>query len=150
MWQLRREIARWNLPPPRREALMTGLGQAVWRALRRGAVRTTAQLRRLLHEVLGHLREAPAGVSASLKRACAWAGWAVLAALRALNLAPRPSAPERQDPSEDRTEHLRRRLEDLRRLYTAPWLTAEERQALAEEGRRLLAELNGYSCEIEN
>ena len=89
MFHLRREIQRWGLPPPRREALLTGLGQAVWRALKRGLVRTTAALRRLVHELLGHLRDAPAGVSASLKRACAYAGAITLRALQALDLIPR-------------------------------------------------------------
>ena len=93
MWQLRREVSRWGLPPPRREALLTGLGQAVWRALRLGLVRTTAQLRRLLHELLGHLRDAPAGVSASLRRACSYAGAITLLALQHAIGYPSPTRP---------------------------------------------------------
>jgi len=86
MFHIRREIARWKLPPPRRENLLRGLGAALWRVLKRGLVCTTAQLRRLLHELLGHLRDAPEGVSASLKRACSYAGAIALMALRALGL----------------------------------------------------------------
>ena len=86
MFHLRREIQRWGLPPPRRENLLRGLGAALWRAIRRGLVRTTAQLRRLLYELLGHLRDAPAGVSASLRQACSYAGAIVLMGLRALKL----------------------------------------------------------------
>lgn len=91
MFHIRREIQRWGLPPPRRENLLRGLGNALWRALRKGAVRTTAALRRLVHELLGHLRDAPAGVSASLKRACGYAGAITLMGLRAIgwpSLAP--------------------------------------------------------------
>ena len=136
MWRLRREIRSWGLPPPRREAFLRGLGNALWRALKRGLVRTTAQLRRLLWEVLGHLRDAPAGVSASLRRACGYSGAIVLLALRSLGLVPwRPSTSERLEP--DPTEALQRRLEDLRRLYLAPWLSEEERRRIAEEVRRL-------------
>jgi len=135
MFHLRREVSRWGLPPPRREALLTGLGQAIWRAIRRRLVRTTAQLRRLLHEVLGHLRDAPEGISASLRRACGYSGAIVLLALRSLGLVPwRPSTSERLEP--DPTEALQRRLEDLRRLYLAPWLSDEESRRIAEEVRR--------------
>ena len=95
MFRLRREIQRWGLPPPRREALLTGLGQALWRTLRRGLVRTTAQLRRLLYEILRHLRDAPAGVSASLKRACSYAGAIVLMALHALGIPDVPTSEHR-------------------------------------------------------
>ena len=95
MFHLRREIQRWALPPPRREALLTGLGQAIWRAIRRGLVRTTAQLRRLVHELLGHLRDAPEGVSASLRRACRYAGAIVLMALRALGILDVPTSEHR-------------------------------------------------------
>jgi len=91
MFRLRREIASWALPPPRRENLVRGLGQALWRALKRGLVRTTAQLRRLLHEILGHLRDAPAGVSASLKRACGYAGAITLMGLRTIGVLPERS-----------------------------------------------------------
>ena len=84
MFHVRREIQRWALPPPRQENLLTGLGQAIWRAIRLGLVRTAAQLRQLLWEILGHLRDAPAGVSASLKRACGYAGAVVLMSLRAI------------------------------------------------------------------
>ena len=43
MFHVRREIQRWALPPPRQENLLTGLGQAIWRAIRLGLVRTAAQ-----------------------------------------------------------------------------------------------------------
>ena len=95
MLHLRREIQRWGLPPPRRENLLTGLGQAVWRAIRRGLVRTTAQLRRLVWELLTHLRDAPAGVSASLRRACGYSGAIVLMALRALGIPDVPTSEHR-------------------------------------------------------
>jgi len=99
MWQLRREIRSWGLPPPRRETLLRGLGNAVWRAIKRGLVRTTAQLRRLLHEILGHLRDALAGVSSTLRRACAYGGAIVLMALRAISaLSTRAPIPERPEP----------------------------------------------------
>ncbi len=143
MFQLRREIQRWALPPPRRENLLRGLGVALWRALKRGLVRTTAQLRCLLYELLGHLREAPEGISASLKRACGYAGAIVLLVLRVLGLSPgRTSISERlePDPTEAlrrRLEDLRRKLEDLRRLYLAPWLSDSERAEIAAEGQRL-------------
>jgi len=136
MFRIRREIARWGLPPPRQEALLTGLGQAVWRALRLGLVRTTAQLRRLLHEILAHLREAPKGISSTLRRACAYSGAIVLMGLRAIGaLSMRAPIPERPEP--DPAEILRRKLEDLRRLYTAPWLSDSDRATIAAEGRRL-------------
>ena len=131
MFRLRREVSGWGLPPPRREALLRGLGNAVWRALRKGLVRTTAQLRRLLHEILGHLRDAPEGVSASLRRACSYAGAIVLMSLRAIGaLPPRP-------PEDDRSEQIRRRLELLRRRYLCPWISDAERAEIAAEGRRL-------------
>ena len=139
MFHIRREIARWGLPQPRRENLLRGLGNALWRALRKGAVRTTAALRRLVHELLGHLRDAPAGVSASLKRACSYAGAIVLMSLRAIGaLPPRP-------PGDDRSERICRRLELLRRQYLCPWISDAERAEIATEGQRLreaLAALN--------
>ena len=135
MLHLRREIQRWALPPPRRENLLRGLGNALWRALRKGAVRTTAALRRLVHELLGHLRDAPAGVSASLRRACSYAGAIVLLALRSLGLVPwRPSISERPEP--DHAEILHRKLENLRRLWLAPWISEEERRRIEEVARR--------------
>lgn len=86
---MRREVSRWGLPPPRREALLTGLGQAVWRALRRGLVRTTAQVRRLLHALLHRLREdAWEGLSLDLRRCCAFGTWAVVGGLREIGLSP--------------------------------------------------------------
>ena len=136
MFRLRREIRGWSLPPPRRENLLRGLGAALWRAIRKGLVNTTAQLRRLLYELLGHLRDAPAGVSSTLRRACAYGGAIVLMGLRAIGaLSTRAPIPERPEP--DPTEALQRRLEDLRRLYLAPWLSEEERRRIAEEVRRL-------------
>lgn len=95
MFHIRREIQRWGLPPPRRENLLTGLGQALWRLLRRGLVRTTVQLRRLLYELLGHLRDAPEGVSASLRRACRYSGAIVLVALRVLGIPDVPTSEHR-------------------------------------------------------
>ena len=136
MFHLRREIQRWGLSPPRREALLRGLGNAVWRALRKGLVNTTAQLRRLLYELLGHLRDAPAGVSASLRRACAYGGAITLLALRAVGvLPPRPTANAR--PRDPRAETLRRRLEVLRLRYQCPWISVADRATIAAEGRRL-------------
>jgi len=125
MFRLRREIASWGLPPPRRENLLRGLGQAVWRALKRGWVCTTAQLRRLVTELTAALQSAPEGVSATLKRACGYAGTIVTSLLGDLGL--------------DLREALRRRLEDLRQLYLTPWLTPEERARIAEEGKRIAA-----------
>ena len=114
MFRLRREVQRWALPPPRRENLLRGLGNAVWRALRKGLVRTTTQLRRLLHELLGHLRDAPAGVSASLRRACGYAGAITLMGLRAIGALPRhnPVPPGRVSRSSF-TEYIHRRLSHL-------------------------------------
>ena len=109
MFHIRREIQRWGLPSPQREALLTGLGQAVWRTLKRGLVRTTAQLRRLVWELLTHLRDAPAGVSASLRRACGYAGAIVLMASRALGILDVPA-------SEHRLE-----LDKRGRPYPPPW-----------------------------
>lgn len=85
MFRIRREIAGWGLPPPRRERLIRAVGAAVWRAIRRGLVWTTAQLRRLVAGVILRLREdAPAGISLDLKRACGFAGWCVASSLREL------------------------------------------------------------------
>jgi len=57
-------------------------------------------------------------------------------ALRAIGAMPtRSTAPER--PTEARARALRRKLEDLRRLYRAPWLTPEERAELVVQARRL-------------
>ena len=144
MFRLRREVAGWGLPPPRRENLLRGLGAALWRVLKRGLVHTTVQLRRLLHEILGHLRDAPEGISASLRRACGYSGAIVLMGLRAIGaLSTRAPIPECPEP--DPAEILRRKLEDLRRLYTAPWLTPKERAWIAEEGQRLRKRLVTFS-----
>lgn len=59
----------------------------MWRAIRRGLVWTTAQLRRLVAGVILRLKEdAPAGISLDLKRACGFAGWCVTSSLRELGL----------------------------------------------------------------
>lgn len=89
MSKLRQEVTSWGLPPPRRENLLRGLGSAVWRTIRLGVVRTTADLRRLVLEVIGHLRDAPTGVSLSLERACSYAGVIVLWSLKGLALLSR-------------------------------------------------------------
>jgi len=130
MFRLRREIASWGLPPPRREALLTGLGQALWRAIRRGLVRTTAQLRRLLHEILGHLRDAPAGVSASLKRACGYAGAITLMGLRTIGVLPERSWDECPPP----VFVARRRSKKL--FFSGKGSRAPKPPARPEEGRR--------------
>ena len=129
MRRLRREVQSWKLPPPQQENLLRGLGAALWRALKKGLVHTTAQLRRLLSELLTALRSAPAGVSATLRRACGYGGAIVSSLLK--------------DLRQDCAEVLRRRLEALRRLYCAPWLSPEERAAIAAEGKRLREELRG-------
>lgn len=131
MFRLRREVAGWGLPPPRRENLLRGLGAALWRVLKRGIIRTTAQLRRLVAEVIAALQSAPEGVPATLRRACGYAGAVIASLLR--DLQPDPK------------EALRRRLESLRRLYTAPWLSDSDRAAIAEEGRRLRERLQEYT-----
>jgi len=136
MFHLRREIQRWGLPPPRRENLLRGLGAALWRLLRRGALNSTAALRRLVSELLHLLRDAREGVSRSLKLACSWAGWAVATSLRALSLSPRPRSDGRNT-----AEALRQRLEELRRRYVMPWISPEERARIAWEGRKLREEL---------
>ena len=117
MLQLRREIQRWGLPPPRRENLLTGLGQAVWRTLKRGVVRTTAQLRRLVWELLTHLRDAPEGVSASLKRACSYAGAIVLMGLRALGILGVPMSDHAGNDDAFGARKRRWQLDNLGRLY---------------------------------
>jgi len=85
MFRIRREIAGWDLPPPRREILIRAVGAALWRAIRKGLVRTTAALRRLVTGVILRLRQdAPDGVSTNLRWACGFAGWCVLSAAREL------------------------------------------------------------------
>ena len=131
MFRLRREVSSWGLPPPRRENLLWGLGNAVWRALKRGIIRTTAQLRRLVAELIASLQSVPEGVSATLRRACGYAGAITLMALR--------STVGAVDPK----EVLRRKLEALRLQYLQPWLSPEERARIAEEGKRIAAALRG-------
>ncbi len=135
MSQIRREIQRWDLPPPRRETLIRGLGAALWRAIRRGLVRTTAALRRLVTGIILRLRQdAPEGVSANLRWACGFAGWAVLSALREFGiLAPRGKT----RPCEDPAATLRQKLHELRLRYRMPWLTPAERARIELEGCRL-------------
>jgi hypothetical protein len=82
MAQLRRHINTWGLPPLRRETLLRALGAALWRVIRRGIVRTAAELYRLVWGIIQRLREAPAGVSTSLRWACAYAGYITRASLR--------------------------------------------------------------------
>lgn len=84
MFRLRREIERWALPPPRRERLLRAAGAAVWRALKRGYLRTTAAVRRFWWALLSRLRDAREGISRDLKQACGFAGWCVLVSLREL------------------------------------------------------------------
>ena len=96
MFRIRREIARWGLPPPRRETLIRAVGAVIWRAIRKGLICTTAALRRLVTGVILRLRQdAPDGVSADLQWACGFAGWAVLSTLRELGLlsCPKPRYP---------------------------------------------------------
>ena len=81
MLQARKEISRWGLPPPRREGLLRAVGATAWRALKKGLVRTTKALRRFLGALLRRLREAPEGVSRSLRRAFSFLGWAAKRAL---------------------------------------------------------------------
>jgi len=64
--------------------------------------------------------------------------------LRALGLSPTRS-PAHDRLTEDRAAALRRKLEDLRQLYTAPWLSDSDRAAIAEEGRRLRERLQEYT-----
>jgi len=81
MFQARKEISRWGLPPPRREDLLRAVGATAWRALKKGLICTTKALRRFLGALLRRLREAPEGVSRSLRRAFSFLGWAAKGAL---------------------------------------------------------------------
>ena len=102
MRQARREIRCWGLPPPRRERFLRAIGAAVWRALKRGYLRTTAAVRRFWWTLLSRLRDAREGISQDLKQACGFAGWCVLASLRELGLlrSHRGNSVEPQDAGE--------------------------------------------------
>jgi len=82
MAQLRKHIETWGLPPPRRETLLCALGVAVWRVIRAKLVHTAAELRRLIWGIIQRLRDAPAGISRSLSRSCAYCGHITRLALR--------------------------------------------------------------------
>lgn len=137
MFHLRRRISRWGLSPHKRENLLWGLGNAIWRTLKRGIIHTAAQLRQLVAELIASLQSAPEGVSATLRRACGYAGALTLMALESLGIAPG----DRVRKAVDRKEALRRKLEALRLQYLQPWLSLEERARIAEEGRRIAAAL---------
>jgi len=112
MAQLREAIRACPTPWPRRNTILGALGQAVWRAMKRGDVKTPKELAQLVRRLRAALwgGELPQNARALH----AWAGWTVREIL--LELA-------REQRVLQATESL---LEEIRRERAEAWATWRE------------------------
>jgi hypothetical protein len=76
MAKVRSELHGYPITPHRKQAILTGIGASVWRALKSGAIRAGRELGRLLHELIQRLREANR-IGKGVRSWCSWSGWCV-------------------------------------------------------------------------
>jgi len=76
MSKVRSELQDYPITPRRKQAILTGIGASVWRALKSGAVQAGKALGRLLHELIQRLREANR-IGESIRSWSSWSGWCV-------------------------------------------------------------------------
>jgi hypothetical protein len=76
MARIRSELHDYPITPHRKQAILTGVGASVWRAMKRGAVKAGRDLGKLLHELIQRLREANR-IGESVRSWSSWSGWCV-------------------------------------------------------------------------
>jgi len=76
MAKVRTELHGYPITPHRKQAILTGIGASVWRALKSGAIQAGKALGRLLHELIQRLREANR-IGESVRSWSSWSGWCV-------------------------------------------------------------------------
>ena len=76
MAKVRTELHDYPIDPQRKQAILTGIGASVWRAMKSGAVQAGKALGRLLHELIQRLREANR-IGEGVRCWSSWAGWCV-------------------------------------------------------------------------
>jgi len=76
MSQLRRELQDYDITRQRQKFILSGLGSALWRGLKRGAIKAGRQLGQVVHDIIGRLRDAMA-IGNSMHSWCSFGGWAV-------------------------------------------------------------------------
>jgi len=76
MAKVRTELHDYPITAHRKQAILTGIGASVWRALKSGAIQAGKALGRLLHELIQRLREANR-IGESVRSWSSWSGWCV-------------------------------------------------------------------------
>lgn len=112
MAQVRNDlVARPSISPARRAVILSALGPAVHRALRRGRVQTRGELARLVGFLLARLEERR-GLGEDLPATRRWAEWAVREGLRVIE-----EQRERWQATEKFVRELLREAEEARRAW---------------------------------
>jgi len=76
MAKVRNELHAYPITTHRKQAILTGIGASVWRAMKSGAVQAGKALGRLLHELIHRLREANRS-GEGVRSWSSWSGWCV-------------------------------------------------------------------------
>jgi len=76
MAKVRNELHGYPITSHRKNAILTGIGASLWRAMKSGAVRAGRELGKLLHELIQRLREANR-IGESVRSWSSWSGWCV-------------------------------------------------------------------------
>jgi len=76
MSKIREELKNYEISWQRKNFILSGLGAALWRSLKRGEVKAGRQLGQVVREIIDRLRDALA-IGNSLRSWCSWGGWAV-------------------------------------------------------------------------
>jgi len=76
MARIREELTSYDITQQRRGFILSGLGSALWRGLKRGTIKAGRQLGQVVHDIIGRLRDAMA-IGNSLHSWCSFGGWAV-------------------------------------------------------------------------
>ena len=76
MAQIRAELTEYEITLARKRMILTGIGAAIWRAMKKGALKAGRALAAFVHDLILRLREA-CGIGNAVRSWCSWAGWAV-------------------------------------------------------------------------
>jgi len=110
MAKLRAAVVGCPSPWPRRNAILEALGQALWRAMRRGDVRTPKELAHLVRRLRAALWNE--GLPQDARALHAWAGWAVREILRDLEWEKKAFT-----AAEELLARIRREREEAKRAW---------------------------------
>jgi len=111
MAQIRAELAEYEITRARKRMILTGIGAAIWRAMKKGALKAGRGLAVFVHDLILRLREAR-GIGNAVRSWCSWAGWAVQSVLNERATHARELA-----ATERLVEEIEREREEARRGF---------------------------------